>query len=129
MAWPESVVARDALHDKEFRGSHIRISFGNPAKANIATGPISPRFNPPAAHRGQPYARGGLYPPPSLPVRTPQGSAISQAQPPCLFAHSTAVGGRTLPSSIMGGAEGAGTFRRCEAGGTEVISASGRPPA
>lgn len=63
----EAEKARDALHDKEFRGSHIRISFGNPAKAHIATGPISPRFHPPAAHRGQPYARGGLYPPPSLP--------------------------------------------------------------
>lgn len=60
----EAEKARDALHDTEFRGSHIRISFGNPAKADIATGPISPRFNPPAAHRGQPYARGGLYPPP-----------------------------------------------------------------
>lgn len=103
MAWPESVVARDALHDKEFRGSHIRISFGNPAKAHIATGPISPRFNPPAAHRGQPYARGGLYPPPSLPVRTPQGSAISHAQPgACLLTPRPSADARCLPVSWAG---------------------------
>jgi hypothetical protein len=62
------------------------------------------------------------YPPPRAPP-------FRMHWPPCLFAHSTVVGGRALISSIMGGADGAGTFHLCETGGAEVISASGRLPA